>query len=109
MNFAQAVKGHKAKIKTCIWSQAETELGRKPTPQEQKLLFANITQEKLLEAIEKVMYYNHFNATIYFFYQFGFGRLNFQIFSQRWQLPCEVSSNPTQRDGNCLIHGKCSH
>ena len=66
MNFAQAVKGHKAKIKNSIWSQAETELGRKPTPEEQKLALTNTSQEKLLEEIEKVIFYKNM-IVIYFF------------------------------------------
>jgi hypothetical protein len=106
MNFAQAVKGHKAKIKISIWSQAETELGRKPTPEEKKLALTNTSQERLLEEIEKVIFYTNMFVIYLFSFQFGFGRLNFQIFTQRWQLPCVVSFNPTQRDGNCLIHGK---
>jgi hypothetical protein len=58
MNFAQAVKGHKVKIKIPIWSQAETELGRKPTPEETKLALTNTSPEKLSEEIEKVICYN---------------------------------------------------
>ena len=57
MNFAQAVKGHKAKIKISIWCQAETELGRMPTPEEKKLALTNTSQKELLGEIEKVICY----------------------------------------------------
>ena len=65
MNFAQAVKGHKAKIKS-IWSQAETELGRKPTHEEQKVALNNSSPEKLMEEIEKVIIHIIFTIIHYF-------------------------------------------
>ena len=59
MNFAQAVKGPEAKIKMSIWSQAETELGRKPTPEEQKLVVNNSSPQKLFDEIKKVIIYEY--------------------------------------------------
>ena len=73
MNFAQAVKGHKAKIKISIWSQAETELGRKPTPEEQKLAVRNTSPEKLLEEIEKVICFKNLIVIHFFSASLGLG------------------------------------
>jgi hypothetical protein len=56
MNFSKAVKGHPTKsfaIKA-IQSQAETELGRKLTKEEESILFSKTHPNILLDQIEKV-------------------------------------------------------
>ena len=91
MNFSQAVKGqltHPAAI-LAIQSQAETELGRSLTKEEESYLLSKNTPHILLGQMQK----------------YGFGFLKFQLFlSQSPQMSFEASPNPTPRDGNCLIH-----
>ena len=56
MNFSKAVKGHPSKSFTikAIQSQAETELGRKLTKEEESILFFKTHPNILLDQIEKV-------------------------------------------------------
>ena len=90
MNFSQAVKGQARRpgAVRAIQSQAETELGRKLSKEEESLLFSNCHPNIFLGQIQK----------------YGYGFLKFQLFlSQRPELSCEVSPTLTPRDGNCLI------
>ena len=90
MNFSQAVKGQLTRpgAVRAIQSQAETELGRKLTKEEESLLFSKSHPNIFLGQIQK----------------YGYGFLKFQLFlSQRPELSCEVSPTQTPRDGNCLI------
>ena len=56
MNFSRAVKGHLTRTGAirAIHSQGETELGRKLTKEEEKLLLVNTNPNNLLAQIEKV-------------------------------------------------------
>ena len=56
MNFSQAVKGHltRAGAIRAIQSQAETELGRKLSKEEESFLFTNTHPNILQAQIEKV-------------------------------------------------------
>ena len=74
-----------------IQSQAETELRRNLSKEEEAFLFRSFPPNILLGKIQK----------------FGYGFLKFQLYlRQRPEMPCEASLYPTPRDGNCLIHGK---
>ena len=92
MNFSQAVRG---KMSTsvaisAIQSQAETELGRQLTKEEETFLFTNCDNPiSLLGMIQK----------------YGYGYLKFQLFlKDRPESSCQVSPQQVPRDGNCLIH-----
>ena len=94
MNFTQAVKGQLSTPAAimAIQSQAETELGRNLSKEEESILFSNASPKVLLGQIQK----------------YGYGFLKFQLFmSQRPEMSCEASPNLTPRDGNCLIHAIC--
>ena len=95
MNFSQAVRGQvttSGAIKA-IQSQAETELGRNLSKEEENFLFSHTNPSLLFGQIQK----------------YGYGFLKFQLFlKQKPDMSCEVSPNNTPRDGNCLIHGKYS-
>jgi hypothetical protein len=56
MNFSQAVKGQLSRpgAVRAIQSQAETELGRKLSKEEESLLFRNIHPNTFLGQIQKV-------------------------------------------------------
>ena len=56
MNFARAVKGRltRSNIFEAIQSQAETELGRMITKEEQNLIFAKDPPSVVLDQIQKV-------------------------------------------------------
>jgi hypothetical protein len=56
MNFSRAVKGHLTRTGAirAIQSQAETELGRKMSKEEESLLFSNTQPNSLWAQIEKV-------------------------------------------------------
>ena len=56
MNFSQAVKGHLTRSGAirAIQSQAETELGRKLSKEEELFLFTNTHPNMLMAQIEKV-------------------------------------------------------
>ena len=94
MNFSQAVKGQLTTPAAimAIQSQAETELGRNLSKEEETYLFSKSQPNILLRQMQK----------------FGFGFLKFQLFlRQRPEMSCEASPNQTPRDGNCLIHAIC--
>ena len=92
MNFSQAVRGQltTSGAINAIQSQAETELGRNLSKEEESFLFSHTHPTLLSGQIQK----------------YGYGFLKFQLFlKQRPDMSCEVSPNNTPRDGNCLIHG----
>ena len=77
MNFSQAVKGQLTRSGAirAIHSQAETEIGRKLSPEEATSLWCGKTSPNaLLEGIQKVKKYNKILKlvayTLYFFYFF---------------------------------------
>ena len=91
MNFSQALKGQLSTPAAimAIQSQAETELGRYLSKEEESILFSNTSPNILLGQMQK----------------YGYGFLKFQLFLKgRPGASCQVSPSPIPRDGNCLIH-----
>ena len=91
MNFSQAVRGQLTTPSAimAIQSQAETELGRNLSKEEESFLFSNTNPKVVLGEMQK----------------YGYGFLKFKLFlSQRPEMSCETSPHQTPRDGNCLIH-----